>query len=82
MLLTAIDETWSLKTELKQIFFSGQSDFQKVQVIETAAFGRTLVSPPRPCFPVCFASHHRSSRLCPVPTTTAFSMQMLTGNCR
>jgi len=39
----AIDETWSLKTELKQIFFSGQSDFQKVQVIETAAFGRTLV---------------------------------------
>jgi len=39
----AIDETWSLRTELKQIYFSGQSDFQKVQVIETAAFGRTLV---------------------------------------
>jgi len=38
-----IDDTWSLKTELKQILFSGKSDFQKVQVIETAAFGRTLV---------------------------------------
>eukprot|EP00658_Telonema_sp_P-2_P080157 TRINITY_DN791_c0_g1_i1.p1 TRINITY_DN791_c0_g1~~TRINITY_DN791_c0_g1_i1.p1 ORF type:complete len:312 (-),score=100.92 TRINITY_DN791_c0_g1_i1:152-1087(-) len=39
----AIDETWSLRTELKQIYYTGQSDFQKVQVIETAAFGRTLV---------------------------------------
>merc|ERR1712166_1123586 len=39
----AIDETWSLRTELKQIYFTGQSKWQKVQVIETAAFGRTLV---------------------------------------
>jgi len=39
----AIDETWSLRTELKQIYFTGQSEWQKVQVIETAAFGRTLV---------------------------------------
>lgn len=30
--MAAIDETWSLKTELKQIMFTGQSDFQKVQV--------------------------------------------------
>merc|ERR1712195_149927 len=39
----AIDKTWSLRTELKQIYFTGQSEWQKVQVIETAAFGRTLV---------------------------------------
>ena len=28
----AIDETWSLRTELKQIYFTGQSEWQKVQV--------------------------------------------------
>jgi spermidine synthase len=38
-----IDDTYQIKTELKQVFFSGKSDFQSVQVIETAAFGRTLV---------------------------------------
>ena len=60
MVGAAIDETWLLKTELKRILFTGQSDFQKVQVsplnsvpqpssagvlqvIETEAFGRTLV---------------------------------------
>jgi len=38
-----IDDTYAIKTELKQMLFKGQSDFQSVQVIETAAFGRTLV---------------------------------------
>jgi len=38
-----IDDTYQIKSELKQIFFSGKSPFQSVQVIETAAFGRTLV---------------------------------------
>lgn len=38
-----IDDTYQIKTELKKIFFSGKSDFQSVSVIETAAFGRTLV---------------------------------------
>merc|ERR1711865_580870 len=38
-----IDDTYQIKTELKRILFQGKSDFQSVQIIETAAFGRTLV---------------------------------------
>jgi len=38
-----IDDTYQIKTELKRMLFAGKSDFQSVQVIETAAFGRTLV---------------------------------------
>jgi len=38
-----IDDTYKIKTPLKQILFTGQSPFQSVQIIETEAFKRTLV---------------------------------------
>ena len=31
------------QTELLNLTFNGKSDFQKIQVIETAAFGKTLL---------------------------------------
>merc|ERR1711934_599043 len=38
-----IDDTYKIRTPLTKMLFKGKSDFQTVEVIETAAFKRTLV---------------------------------------